>query len=57
MEMSDEEDEVLSVPSGKSVHYGTLEATEKARQAAEAKGQDVLAEAKEAGNINFSQGK
>lgn len=55
--MSDEEGEILVVPSGKIVHYGSLEETEKARQAAEAKGQDqdVLAEAKEAGNINITE--
>ena len=52
--MSDEDEPVL-VPSGKAVHYGSLEASERARQSGETSGQDVMAEAKEAGNINISE--
>ncbi|KAK7487244.1 hypothetical protein BaRGS_00021472 [Batillaria attramentaria] len=51
--MSDEE-EPVAVPSGKTVHYGSLEAAEKARQADQAAGKDVIEEAKESGNINIS---
>ena len=53
--MSDEEEPVI-VPSGKALHYGSLEATERARQSGETSGQDVLAEAKDSGNINISDG-
>ncbi|KAK7094688.1 U4/U6 small nuclear ribonucleoprotein Prp4-like [Littorina saxatilis] len=54
--MSDEDDIMVVVPSGKALHYGSLEATEKSRQTGETTGQDVLAEAKEAGNINITEG-
>lgn len=53
--MSDEDEPVL-VPSGKALHYGSLEASEQARQSAETSGQNVLAEAKASGNINISEG-
>lgn len=50
--MSDDEEPVV-VPTGKTVHYGSLEASERARQSGESSSQD-LTEAKEAGNINVS---
>lgn len=52
--MSDDEEPVL-VPTGKAVHYGSLEASEKARLADQAAGKDVMEEAKESGNINISE--
>ena len=51
--MSDEDDDVMIVPAGKALHYGSLEEKEKARQKGETS-KDVLTEAKQAGNINIT---
>lgn len=53
--MSDE-DEPVVVPTTKTVHYGSLEAGEQVRQASEGAAKDAVEAAKEAGNINISEG-
>lgn len=53
--MSDE-DEPVVVPTGKTVHYGSLEVVELARQVGEVPSKDALEAAKEAGHINISEG-